>query len=187
MIEIMRAACGQDYAQIATLAARIWPEHYTKIIGAEQVRYMLDRFQSAEAIEWQCTREGYRYAIALWEGVPAGYAAVRAERAALFLSKLYVEKEWRGHGIARALLDDAISEYSDKSHIYLTVNKHNEGAIAAYQRMGFAVVETLVADIGGGYVMDDYRMERPLRNGGISQLISQRREEPLDKIGECRV
>ena len=37
----------------------------------------------------------------------------------------------------------------------------NAPAIATYQRHGFAIVATDCADIGGGFVMDDYVMSRP--------------------------
>jgi hypothetical protein len=40
----------------------------------------------------------------------------------------------------------------------LAVNKRNENAIAAYAKHGFAIVESVVKDIGGGFVMDDYVM-----------------------------
>lgn len=35
-------------------------------------------------------------------------------------------------------------------------------AIAAYRKYGFTVREEVVQDIGGGFVMDDYIMEKPL-------------------------
>ncbi len=44
--------------------------------------------------------------------------------------------------------------------IVLTVNKNNTGAIRAYQKIGFRNVGSLVQDIGSGFVMDDYAMEK---------------------------
>jgi ribosomal protein S18 acetylase RimI-like enzyme len=44
----------------------------------------------------------------------------------------------------------------------LTVNKRNTRAIAAYRRNGFTVLEAVVADIGGGFVMDDFLMSKHL-------------------------
>ena len=45
--------------------------------------------------------------------------------------------------------------------LWLTVNKGNP-AVKAYERLGFRIAADLVMDIGGGFVMDDYRMEKPL-------------------------
>ena len=44
--------------------------------------------------------------------------------------------------------------------IWLTVNNNNTNSIAAYQAMGFHAADTQVADIGNGFVMDDYIMEK---------------------------
>jgi hypothetical protein len=38
----------------------------------------------------------------------------------------------------------------------------NRGAINAYKRWGFRITDEVVADIGEGFVMDDYRMEKLL-------------------------
>ena len=40
----------------------------------------------------------------------------------------------------------------------LTVNKRNVLPIRAYERFGFRRAEAVVKEIGGGFVMDDYRM-----------------------------
>ena len=45
--------------------------------------------------------------------------------------------------------------------LWLTVNKHNTGSIAFYERMGFRKTGALVTDIGHGFVMDDWRMAKP--------------------------
>ena len=44
--------------------------------------------------------------------------------------------------------------------ITLTVNKNNAIAIEAYRKMGFENAGSIVTDIGGGFVMDDYKMEK---------------------------
>ena len=44
----------------------------------------------------------------------------------------------------------------------LTVNKGNTDSIAVYLKSGFVVREEAVFDIGSGYVMDDYVMEKRL-------------------------
>ena len=46
------------------------------------------------------------------------------------------------------------------SSISLTVNKYNEASIKAYEKMGFKKVKDIVIDIGNGFVMDDYLMEK---------------------------
>ena len=42
--------------------------------------------------------------------------------------------------------------------IWLTCNKHNENTLQIYRHLGFEVTDTQEADIGGGFIMDDYIM-----------------------------
>jgi ribosomal protein S18 acetylase RimI-like enzyme len=46
--------------------------------------------------------------------------------------------------------------------LMLTVNKLNTDSVAVYRKAGFTVREEAVFDIGNGYVMDDYVMEKRL-------------------------
>ena len=46
--------------------------------------------------------------------------------------------------------------------VILQVNKRNVNAIQSYQKYGFVVREATVEDIGRGFVMDDYVMEKKL-------------------------
>lgn len=149
--------------QLAALAEEVWTEYYTPIIGAAQTAYMIKRFQSEEAITRQIN-EGYHYSAAYAEGIPAGYCATRYEpkHSRVFLSKLYVLKRFRRQGLAGALLAHNRNslEAIPVQTVYLTVNKHNAESIAAYKRMGFTIRDSIVTDIGEGYVMDDYVMEK---------------------------
>ena len=153
-------------AELAELAREIWTEHYTPLIGADQVNYMLTKFQSAENIINDVSAGGYRYFIVYDGRKPIGYFAVRPETGsnALFLSKFYLEKGSRGRGISRIMLDriKKIAEETGSEHIWLTVNKHNETSIRIYRKLGFRIVEDIVTDLGGGFVMDDYRMRLDL-------------------------
>ena len=151
-------------AAISSLAGDIWREHYPPIIGAAQVEYMLAKFQSADQIRADIRENGYTYFTAkhIERDKLVGYAACKPEDGYLLLSKIYVHKDYRGNRISRSFLEEAASlcrEYGfDK--IRLTVNKNNETAIAVYRKMGFNTVDSIKTDIGEGYFMDDYVMER---------------------------
>ncbi len=153
----------QEIQTVAKLAEKIWHAHYDSIIGAAQVDYMLQKFQSEDAVALQL-KDGMIYKIAWWENAPAGYYAIKKEPDAgkIFLSKLYIDKAYRKKGIATAILQDIlkIGEESDLSGIYLTVNKNNKGSIEAYEKLGFHKEKEIKTDIGNGFFMDDYIMER---------------------------
>lgn len=156
----IKKAAASDAEVIADLAKTIWTEHYTPIIGAPQVAYMLQKYQSADVIARQIQASEYVYFIAFAAEKAAGYCAVHWEedKESIFLSKLYVADCHRNKGLARALLQAAVLEYPAYESVYLTVNKSNHGSIAAYYALGFRISGSTVNDIGNGFVMDDYIM-----------------------------
>ena len=156
MINIIKANTN-DLRKIAELAEIIWTEYYTPLLGAEQVRYMLDNFQSYEAM----LNSGYQYYFAA-DDIMCGYCGIDPANDEIFLSKLYIHKDYRGKKIARGFLDRLLTDYPNCKKIWLTVNKHNADTIAAYKKMGFTITDEKVADIGGGYFMDDYIMTMKL-------------------------
>lgn len=156
---ITPASTESDFSKIETLAREIWEEHYTPIIGAEQVAYMLDKFQSAKAMQEQL-KEGYAYFMIRDGETMVGYLAFKEESDGLFLSKVYVDSSVRGKGFGKAAIEFVKSEVQKRglNQIRLTVNKYNHNSIAAYFKMGFEKARELVMDIGEGYVMDDYEL-----------------------------
>ena len=159
-----------DISLVEMLANKIWKEHYPPIIGHEQVRYMLGKYQSLPAIKRQIN-DGVNYHLLFEENHPVGYFSYHHENDSLFLSKIYVAKEVRGKGIGRKALDFIIAKAQSESFkaIRLTVNKFNSGTIAAYKKLGFKIKDSVVMDIGGGYVMDDYVMEKSLMEKSLME------------------
>lgn len=148
--------------EVARLAADIWHEYYITLITREQIAYMVDKYQSVPAIEEQIGREGYAYYLMQAGETAVGYMAVKPDSDTLFLSKFYVAKEHRGQGYASqadAFLDE-LCEASGVNRIWLTVNRDNRSSIAVYEKKGFRIVREQVADIGNGFVMDDFVMEK---------------------------
>ncbi len=150
-------ATSAEIPLIANLADIIWREYYTDIIGKEQVEYMLSHIQNEQAMLSQLEK-GMNY-FTLYDGeIPCGYLGYNIEsNGRFFLSKLYILKEYRGNGSLTLALEHF--KALDAKSVYLTVNRFNTHSIAAYEKKGFKKIRTEVADIGGGYVMDDYIME----------------------------
>ncbi len=152
-----------DYKKISELADIIWREHYITIISEAQIDYMLVKFNSPEAIKSQIN-QGALFYIIKYQDIPVGYVAVKKETDYLFLSKLYVLSSYRGKKIGKAAMqhvNDLAKSFHLKS-IKLHVNKYNTNSILAYEKLGFVKTRALVSDIGNGFVMDDYEMEKVL-------------------------
>ena len=162
-LQIQKAAEDSQIQAIADLAAVIWAEHFTPIIGEKQVAYMVDKFQSYPALTQQI-QDGYEYYQFFDDGEFCGYCGIHPEGGKLFLSKLYIRKEFRGRHLATKVFEflKVLCKERGYSVIWLTCNKHNSNSLAVYEKKGFKKIDEDVTDIGNGYVMDDYIYEYTL-------------------------
>ena len=158
------AAAAADLPVVVRLAEAIWRAHYPGIIAHEQIDYMLARGYTLDALAPFLHESGSGLAIARARGEPVGFAAWYRpdEPATTKLDKLYVLPSQHGRGVGRALVAhvEAAARRDGARTLILNVNKNNAKAIAAYRACGFSTREAVVADIGGGFVMDDYVMAK---------------------------
>lgn len=153
----------QEIEEFSKFAKGIWGEYFTALLSDEQIAYMLDMFLSIEVLKKQFDGE-YEYYYCLVDGKKAGFIGLEYEKDALFLSKLYLAKEYRGRGLASKMFAFIEKQAIDNgySKIYLTCNKYNRHSLDVYAKKGFEIVESVVTDIGSGFVMDDYVLEKKI-------------------------
>lgn len=165
MTEMVAVKRLSDIDVVAGLARATWMRHYTPIIGAAQVAYMLEKFQSAAAITAQIAG-GYAYYLVSDEGQQVGYFALvpNADEGSMMLSKIYILPERQGRGLGQKVVAFAERQCVEQGlrRLWLTVNKNNVSSIAFYTRMGFATEASVVNDIGSGFAMDDFVMAKRL-------------------------
>ena len=156
-ISFLQAKTDSEIKDIAVLANEIWHQHFIPIIGEAQVEYMVEKFQSFPALKAQIEKDGYEYQI-YSEKAMAGYTGIHEENRELFLSKLYIKKDFRGQHLATEAMQFLIQLCKDRGleKIWLTCNKHNDNTLAIYDHLGFTITDEQTADIGNGFVMDDY-------------------------------
>ena len=89
-----------------------------------------------------------------------GFAPRYQGQEEMYLSKVYLLPEGRHQGVVKAMFGLVEQEARNEglSKIRLTVNRHNTHAAQVYEHYGYETVEEAAADIGCGYVMDDYIM-----------------------------
>lgn len=158
-----------QWAALRDLATAVWREHYASVISLAQIEFMLgERFCDA-GLASLADQPGHELAI-LWLGARAvGYcgSGPTDEPGTFKLGQLYLLSDMRGRGLGRRMLEhvEQRARTFGAKRLLLQVNKQNASAIAFYRSQGFGVREAAVFDIGNGFVMDDYVMEKPL--GGI--------------------
>jgi diamine N-acetyltransferase len=159
-------ATEADLPVISELAGVIWRACYPGIISNAQIDYMLTRMYSLDVLRDEIRSQGIHYNCLLMDGKLVGFASYgpTSEPGVMKLHKLYLLPELHGRGLGSRLLQHVESEVRAEGtrRLILSVNKRNARAIAAYRRNGFIVADSVVTDIGHGFVMDDYIMAKDL-------------------------
>ena len=165
----IRNASVADISLLRSLAQTIWRTCYPAIISIEQIEFMLEWMYSEEQIRSEMGNGVVWELIELGGQGPIGFISFQLEAdSRVKLNKLYVLPDHQRKGIgARALSHVMESARAlGGTEVWMQVNKQNRSAVAAYQKAGFTVYKEAVFDIGGGFVMDDYLMSKPVKDVG---------------------
>lgn len=162
MRKVLNATTG-DIALIRKLTFQVWPQTYAAIISSEQIEYMLNLMYSEASLEKQM-EDGAQFLVIYDDNEPVGFASVIEKGPAIFkLDKIYILPSQQGKGTGKFLLDHIIAELKNKqaTALQLQVNRFNK-AKSFYENLGFVVLYESDFDIGNGYFMNDYVMEKRL-------------------------
>lgn len=154
-------AFEKDISLIRSLAQQIWPQTYSSILSQQQINYMMDMMYSEQAIRKQMHTD-HEFIIAYRNNVPVAFAAYGEIAPAIYkLFKIYVLSSEQGNGTGKYIIDHIINsiKVKDAKALRLNVNRYNK-AKSFYEKLGFTVIKTEDIDIGGGYFMNDFIMEK---------------------------
>jgi RsiW-degrading membrane proteinase PrsW (M82 family)/GNAT superfamily N-acetyltransferase len=160
----IRNASISDISLIRTLSMQVWPQTYLPILTQPQIIYMLEMMYSPAALRRQMD-EHHQFRIIYNASVPVGFASYsEAEPSVFKLHKLYVLPVHQGRGTGKFIIGEIIKEITLKGAIalQLNVNRFNN-AKTFYEKMGFEAIRSEDIDIGNGYFMNDYVMEKRLQ------------------------
>lgn len=162
-IEFILIHKPEQIKKAAAAAKEIWNEYFPPLISQGKTDYMVKNFQSEEAIS-DSIKKGYEYYFIMLENNIIGYFAVFEKIECLFISKLYLYKEQRGNGYASKVIKfiEKLALERGKKSVYLYVYKGNENSVAVYKNWNFKITREVDTDIGGGYVLNDFEMEKLL-------------------------
>jgi len=164
-LDAMNAA---DIETVAQLGKIIWHTHYSSIISPKQIEYMLSNRYSPENLRFYLN-SGDRWLVLLRIDERAvGYFsyALTGRKDEMKVEQLYLLQEFQGRGLGSLMLRYVENEahLRNISSLVLQVNKQNVSAIAFYRKAGFIVRNEAIFDIGNGFVMDDYVMNKTFQD-----------------------
>ncbi|HRP55838.1 GNAT family N-acetyltransferase [Agriterribacter sp.] len=160
-----RNAGSADIPLIRKLTLAVWPQTYSHILRREQVDYMLEMMYSESSLQYQINAQQHRFIIACDGDEPVGFASwsFTPDKDVCKLHKIYVLQNQQGKGTGKKLIEHVTEtcRAAGAAMLELNVNRHNK-ARAFYSRMGFTVVREEDIDIGHGYSMNDYVMQKSI-------------------------
>ena len=166
MITITEATIS-DIKQIQNIVNITWPITYGEILSNEQLDYMLDLFYSDEALTLQYNKkEQLFYMIYEDQTENIGFIGIEHNyngEVVTKIHKIYLLPETQGKGIGKKVIDEIgiLALQNNSKALLLNVNRFNS-ALGFYKKIGFEVVDEVNIEIGNGYLMVDYVMEKRL-------------------------
>lgn len=165
MITISEAAIT-DIPIIQDIANKTWPNTYGEILSSEQLDYMMNLIYSEESLLNQIQKRQQLFFI-VNDGI-ANIAFFSIEHqynneAITRINKIYILPQAHGKGIGKYLIDaiTTLAKEKESKKLSLNVNKYNK-ALLFYQKIGFIITNEVNIEIGKGYLMEDFVMEKSI-------------------------
>jgi ribosomal protein S18 acetylase RimI-like enzyme len=159
----IRPAEKKDLPTIRELAMQIWPVAYADILSQAQLDYMLEMMYSLPSLEKQFGILQHQFILVSEDENPAGFASFSAheDSPVYHLHKLYVLPGEQGKHYGQLMVDyvsDRVKIDRGKA-LQLNVNRNNK-AIGFYKKLGFKIIREVDNEIGEGFFMNDFVMEK---------------------------
>lgn len=154
-----------DVEPIVALAHLIWQNTYRGIISQEQIDFMLAQRYDVARLRAELATPDLWWDQIRVDGELVGFASYFAlPNGEMKLDKIYVHPQRQRSGLGQRLIEWVAMRARRRGFqtLILAVNKRNRRAVAAYHKHGFAIRDAVCVDIGGGFVMDDFIMAKPL-------------------------
>ena len=124
---------------------------------------MLELIYSEASLQKQMDEK--HHFIVVHEGnLPVGFASYGETVPQIYkLHKIYLLPNQQGKGTGRFVIDNVITSIKSRGakRLQLNVNRNNK-AKDFYEKLGFKAIGEENIDIGNGYFMNDYIMEKKL-------------------------
>lgn len=160
------AASTEEIFVIQSLADRIWPSTFSDILTQEQIIYMMDMMYNTGSLEKQMEELGHHYLLAKDNDEYLGYLSYELNyknSEITKIHKIYVLPSCQRRGIGQLFINaiSDIAKANNNKKLSLNVNRFNK-AVNFYQHIGFEIKGKEDIDIGNGFLMEDYIMNKKL-------------------------
>jgi len=155
-----------DIPIIQEIAYKTWPETFGSILSKEQIKFMLEMMYSKDALIEQIEVKNHKFILASVDNAFYGYVSYELNYknfSKTKIHKLYILPTTQGSGIGKYLINEVskIALANNNSSLLLNVKRDNK-AVGFYKKIGFEIISNEDIDIGNGFLLEDYVMEKKL-------------------------
>lgn len=181
---VREAARHADQKKLEALARVIIHEYYDPILPHEHNAHFIDSQLSVAAQTLHKALGMQYYLLETHEGESIGFAAWKRYPRELYLSKLYLLKEWRRKGYGQKAMQVVFGRAMNAGHslIRLIVNPNNRNTIRFYENLGFVFQREVLTHHENGIDILDLEMLRhacPLPKGELYFQTAQAEHLPF--------
>jgi ribosomal protein S18 acetylase RimI-like enzyme len=162
----LRRAYEKDIPLIRNMSMQVWPQTYSTILTPDQISYMLEMMYSEQSLSKQM-KEQHEFIIVNDGTDPVGFASFSLQSPGIYkLHKIYMLPFMQGKGAGKFVINEILKAIHRKGGqaLQLNVNRNNK-AVDFYKKIGFDIIREEDINIGNGYFMNDYVMEKKLLSG----------------------
>ncbi|MDC1194150.1 GNAT family N-acetyltransferase [Crocinitomicaceae bacterium] len=154
-----------DLEEISKLASVIWPSAFKEILSEDQSKFMLEWMYNIETLEKKMDN-GHLFYLTKETQTNVGFVGLQPdfpEKGKLRIHKIYLSQEYHGKGIGIWMMDqvEKLAQTMSLNYLHLNVNRYNK-ATEFYKKGGFEILFSEDIDIGNGYFMNDFVMQKKL-------------------------
>lgn len=160
----LRRAYEKDIPLIRDMSLKVWPQTYATILTPDQIEYMLNLMYSEQSLAGQM-KEKHEFIIVNDGKEPVGFASFSLIEPGVYkLHKIYILPTLQGKGAGKFVIGEIVKAIARKggTALQLNVNRNNK-AKDFYLKLGFSIIREEDIDIGSGYHMNDYVMEKKIK------------------------
>jgi ribosomal protein S18 acetylase RimI-like enzyme len=162
----IREATSQDISLIHQLAKEVFFPTYEPLQPKDKVAYLFSLMYNETALTEQMEKKKHSFLLVEDESGYLGYASYEFNykgSGKIKIHKIYVMPTAQGKGVGKEMINwiADVAKQSKIEVLLLDVYRHNP-AIQFYEKIGFKKVGEQVTDVGNGFVMDDFVMEKAL-------------------------
>ncbi len=159
-------ATFQDIPAVRSIAHAAWYLAYEGILSEKQIVYMLEMMYSVESLTKQIEINKHLFFLAQEKNQALGFVSIELHyqnQSVTKIHKIYILPTAQRKGVGRMLMQKAeeVARKHQNTKLQLNVNRHNK-ASNFYHKLGFQAIHTEDIDIGNGYLMEDYVLEKKL-------------------------